>query len=531
MAEPRDFDITKRPIPEGTFADILFNVLGLLGSIMTVPPAAVSGNVELVRQWSLEKAQPTLNTPAEAAVALHRGIIDEETYHKILARHGVNEDAAKLILQISKPLLNIGEVLSLWLRDELNDTELSEELHKLGFTPERIAQLQTLAFPVPQVQDLVQFAVREVFDVTQAEKFGQFEGVSAASRQAFAEKFGVFGSGPTGTTAAFEEFAKQNGLSPEWTVAFWAAHWILPSPNQMFEMFQRRIIDEETLDVGIRALDFPPFWRDALKQIAFRPLTRVDVRRMHALGLLDEDELTLHYQDLGFSPENAALQTEFTLAFNAPKEEKSEEFRDLTRSQILSFLRKGLFNEEQAREQLSAIAFADDDIETIISLELIKIGEEAVDNEIRVIRARLKNGVIDFNGAVAALDAIDLPAQQRDLILAQIEVEQVEKIRLPSRADLDRLMREELIEVAEYLENVQALGFEPPWPERFAQLIISDIDQPEVARNLSRALVGKLLSQGLIDEGDARRRLGLLGFSEQDITLLIRSVLFIEPEV
>ena len=472
MPIPEDFDITKRPPPDGLLADVILKLVGAIGLMLTMPSAAASGNAEIIRQLSLQTVLPTLNTPGEATEAVIRGIIQEPTFLEIMSRHGLTPDAANLVRQTTKPLLNVGENIALWRREELNDAQLKVELGKLGFDEPRQERLRTLAFQIPGVQEIILFAVREVFDVAQAERFGQLEGVSSASREAFIAKFGAFGAGPAGTTAAFEAFAKQAGLSPEWSTAFWAAHWQLPSVSQMTEMFHRKVITAEDLDVGIRALDFTGFWRDGLKAIGFNPLTRVDLRRMHALGLLDEEQLQLRYEELGFSPENAGLMVAFTVEFNAPRSPvDAEKARDLTRAQILKFLRNGLFTEEEATERLIDIGFLDDDAEIIINLEILDMDEERQSAEIKVIKAQLDNQTIQFNDAISLLDALDLPTLQRDLLLTQFEAERQQNLKIPTLAQATKMFKKDIIDSSEYSAHLSALGYRAPWLERFVALV------------------------------------------------------------
>ena len=472
MPIPEDFDITKRPPPDGLLADVILKLVGAIGLMLTMPSAAAAGNAEIVRQLSLSDVQPSLNTPGEATEAVIRGIIDTPTFLQIMQRHGYTPDASNLIRQTTKPLLNVGENIALWRREELDDDELAIELGKLGFDAPRQERLRTLAFQIPGVQDIILFAVREVFDVAQAERFGQLEGVSGPSREAFIEKFGVFGAGPSGTTAAFEAFAKQAGLSPEWSTAFWASHWQLPSVNQMTEMFQRKVITADDLDVGIRALDFTEFWRDGLKAIGFNPLTRVDLRRMHALGLLDEEQLQLRYEELGFSPENAGLMVEFTLEFNSPRSSgDAEKARDLTRTQILKFLRNGLFTEDEATERLLDVGFLEDDAVILVNLEILDMEEERQKAEIKVIKARLDNQEIEFNDAISALDALDLPTLQRDLLLTQFEAERQQNLKIPTLAQATKMLKNGIINDAEYTDHLSALGYRAPWLARFVALV------------------------------------------------------------
>ena len=240
----------------------------------------------------------------------------------------------------------------------------------------------------------------------------------------------------------------------------------------MTEMFHRKVITAEDLDVGIRALDFTGFWRDGLKAIGFNPLTRVDLRRMHALGLLDEEQLQLRYEELGFSPENAGLMVAFTVAFNAPRSPvDAEKARDLTRAQILKFLRNGLFTEEEATARLIDIGFLEDDAIIIINLEVLDMEEERQRARIKVIKAQLDNQTISFNEATSLLDALDLPTLQRDLLLTQFEAERQQNLKIPTLAQATKMLKNGIIDDAEYSAHLSALGYRAPWLERFVALV------------------------------------------------------------
>ena len=84
---------------------------------------------------------------------------------------------------------------------------------------------------------------------------------------------------------------------------------MLPSIGQGFEMLHRRVIEDADLDLLLRALDVMPFWREKLKDISYNPLTRVDVRRMHRIGVLEEEGVFNAYLDVGYNEENAQLMT------------------------------------------------------------------------------------------------------------------------------------------------------------------------------------------------------------------------------
>ena len=215
-----------------------------------------------------------------------------------------------------------------------------------------------------------------------------------------------------------------------------------------------------------------PRFREPIKAVAFKPLTRVDLRRMHALGLLSVDELQLRYEDLGFSPDNAALMVQFTEAFNdRPEDTVGTEIRDLTRSQITQFLEQGLYEPDRAVSELQEIGFGTEDAQTIVALTAIKVLDKQRNADIKVVQRRFDNQTIGFDEAVSELDKLDLTATERDLLLAGFEAERQSQIKTPSRAELDKFVKNEIISIDEYEDRLIEIGYAPLWAARFVELI------------------------------------------------------------
>jgi DNA-binding transcriptional ArsR family regulator len=116
----------------------------------------------------------------------------------------------------------------------------------------------------PGVDDLIRFAVREVYSPGLREKLSLFEDVPPK----------------------FLEEVRKMGLHPDDALSFWAAHWQLPSATEGFEMFQRGVIKYDDLSMLLRALDYAPVWRPRLIAMAYKRIIRVDLRRMYQDGLI-----------------------------------------------------------------------------------------------------------------------------------------------------------------------------------------------------------------------------------------------------
>lgn len=193
---------------------------------------------------------------------------------------------------LTKP--NTQDLIEYLLRKDPKLPSLDNELRKIGIHKDYFDTYKTLAYPIPPISDLITMAVREAFTPDIAARFGQYEGLPKD----------------------FVSFAQQKGLTEEWASRYWAAHWSLPSISQGFEMLHRGIIDKNDLSLLLRALDIMPYWRDKLIEMSYHPLTRVDVRRMHLIGTLDEAGVKKAYLDVGYNEANAKLMTDFTIRYN-----------------------------------------------------------------------------------------------------------------------------------------------------------------------------------------------------------------------
>ncbi|GAJ12939.1 unnamed protein product, partial [marine sediment metagenome] len=217
--------------------------------------------------------------------------VENDTILENISKGDIHPDYAQTYLDavLTKPASI--DIMAYELRQENKLANLPKELKKIGIHPDYTKLYETLAYQIPPVADIITMAVREAFTPAIAEKFGQYQDFPAD----------------------LEKYAAQKGLSEEWAKRYWAAHWALPSPQQGFEMLHRGVINSPELDMLLRASDVMPFWRDRLTAIAYRTLTRVDVRRMYKEGVLDEREVYEAYQDHGYSDENAARMAEFTV--------------------------------------------------------------------------------------------------------------------------------------------------------------------------------------------------------------------------
>lgn len=420
-----------------------------------------AGSLEKVRIESFRRTRPALLSSVEILTLMNRNPDAEASLVVELESLGYKGNDINRLVQLRYVLLAAQDWVVLWRREEIDDAELDVQLGKLGYSEDEREALKKLAYPIPPVQDIIQMAVREVFSPEIAERFGQFEDIP-------------------------DEYmiqAKRSGLTEEWARNVWAAHWMLPSIQQGFEMLHRRVIGEEDMASLMVALDVMPFWRDRLQQISYRTLTRVDVRRMHKTGALSEAEVKEAYLDFGYSELNAVRMTAFTVAYNEPKEQREiEEVRELTKSEVLLFLEEHIYTAEQAIGDLEAIGYSPEAAEALVSIRLLEEQIQERKEEVAVVEAAYKADAIDLNTAIERLDALGLHDERRDALVAKFERMGQAVVAFPSISQLESMLEENILNEDEALEAILHMGYAPKWADRLLYVMAQSAGRHDISR-------------------------------------------------
>ena len=434
------------PATVSQFARLLFNFFAIIAYVMTRSGREAEA---CLLEWN--ETNPFLPmSPGDSALAWHRDLITTDKALKNIKQAGFNADDADVMLAISETYPDLGLLLTMWFRDLITDDVLEQALLGKGIKSDFVPKIKEAAFFIPPVQDIIQFAVKEVFNPVVAAQFGQFE--------EFPEEFA--------------DLAKQQGVSREFAEYYWAAHWALPSIQMGYEMFHRRIIDRQKLENLFIALDIMPGWRNDLVEMSYSPLTRVDVRRMNKLGVITSEEVYEAYLDLGYSPKNAERLQRFVQDYNFPEETLQEQLaNDLTRSNIISFYRNGIIDRVTASLLLTNAGI--NAIAAALFLDDADFKEELEDRkaEQAVIIESAKIGNITIEEARAQLDTLGLETAERDKALVKLERVIQANVKQPSKADLDKFLKNELITEDEYRTNMRRLGYSNFWIDKYIQLI------------------------------------------------------------
>ena len=354
------------------FSVISATVMGIYAPIQRVISQWVDAGVESARADPSSAWSMTWRTPEHAAELM-----------KHMKQGGWNETILQAWMEAVRPRVDPDTLFRHMHRTGASSAEVIAELTKRGYTADDIAKMEALAQIIPGPSDLVSMAVREAW------------------RDDIAAKWGYDADFP----APFAEWMRKQGDVDNWAQKYWRAHWTLPGLTTVLDILYRvPEFDISDLDTYLRISDIPATWRDYVSRTAYRPLTRVDVRRMYGMGVLDRAAVKRSYLDLGYDDANAENMTEFTVRF------ETEGDREATKSDILSFYKVGALTAVEATDWLKAIGYPADLASYLVSREDMKAEQARQDQQKKHIRNLYIHGEITVTDASSRLAAIGVPA-------------------------------------------------------------------------------------------------------------------------
>jgi hypothetical protein len=443
-----------------------------------------------------------------------KGNITQETFEENASVLGYSKEDALSYVKYSQLIYTLEDIITLFYRYQgetyesqtIDNEWLKNAFTKIGIDPSYTDSILEAKRPIPGIQDIITFSTREVYS-PEAVKLGRL--MDEIPNEYLVQ-------------------AKKRGLSESDAKSYWAAHWNVPSVNQAFEMYHRldesdnpdlRFGDKE-LRTYFDVADIAPGYRDRLTQIAYNPLGRVDIRRMYRFGIFGNAQeakpiLLRLYKDLGYSPENAAFQVDFTIASteNADK--------DITRTQVLAFWRSGALGDDRdakAKEMLVSLGYSPELADLMIKQESIKEVTADEQEEINKLITKYVNGSIKTNDQLS-IELHRIPLSNKDVLkyTKQAEREREKGEKRLTRSEADRLARIGELDFDEYQEILKSRGYIETDIEKLWSLVDrpEDKDQDEP----TKADIIKFYVKGLIDDNEFINRMKHLGFTLLDIGL------------
>ena len=273
-------------------------------SIVSLITGRALSNWDLsLEQQANFKCPVAVPSAGNAIVAFLANNISEDVAKCWVQANNFHWDDFQHVVNASRSKLGVNELIQLRLRKEITDAEMTDRVRQLGFLdqgePDEFLELSKW---VPGPADLIRWMVRDVEDMAIVNQFN----LDADFNLKFAGQV--------------EKYAEWQNIDKDDMRRYWRAHWTIPGPHQLYEMYHRlrhahipanERVSRADVETALKQQDIAPFWIDRLLAVSFKPLTRVDVRRAYRIGSINRPQVEQAYMELGYSLANATILGDF----------------------------------------------------------------------------------------------------------------------------------------------------------------------------------------------------------------------------
>jgi hypothetical protein len=187
---------------------------------------------------------------------------------------------------------------------------------------------------------------------------------------------------------------------------------------------------------------------------------------MHDMGVLNDDELLKSYMDLGYDTEKAGKMAEFTLRYNAEHE------RTLSQGQVIDAYMEHILPKKEALSELKLMGYSESRAEfLLVSAEYKEIRDyqkAAVGN----IGDRYQNNLITRDQALNKLSALNIDGRRIEILIDKWTLNIFEDKKVPSKTDLDKFLRNKIINLDRYRREMYKLGYNKEYIGWYEGLVV-----------------------------------------------------------
>jgi len=311
------------------------------------------------------------------------------------AKLGIDRETALNYWMAHWNLPSYEQLNQMRFRAGLTPEAYDEALRAIDIAPVWRPFFQKIAHAIPTISDFQRLVRRGIYGGTERQDFDY----DAEYPQEFTEKMAL------------------HGLSEQDAKDLWAGGWKVVSATQLYKMLWRGEINETQLNKGLKALDYSPFWRDRLANIARPTLGRVDTRRMLTNEIITEQEARALFAKLGFLPEDIDRLVELAQIKPVSTE------REATAADEASLYLAGRQTRPEYVGRLKGLGYSDAEAERKATVTMARFVVTATTGAVSTLHTLFKKGALPEAAARAALVALDIEPWAVDGVMARWKVE------------------------------------------------------------------------------------------------------------
>jgi len=355
---------------------------------------------------------------ADAALAVLRGNMTQAAGEKVAAENGIDAAGFAILIGNTGEPPGLQELLEGFRRGFIDQATLERGIRESRYRNEWIPLLEKLRYSPMSVSDAARATVQNQMDI-----------------------------------AAARSIADQNGLEPGHFDILVNTEGNPLSRTEMADLYNRGLATEAQFKQAIRESRYKNKYVD----LAFN-LTQVippveTVTRALRYGSITHDQAARIVSMHGYSAQDTAV------IIAAGSGERTQVFKDRMITATAALYEQGIISQSDLTHAVTSLGFTGDEATFIIKSADFHREARMTGAVVSVIRSKYVGRHIYKNTASGLLDQAGIPAEQRDALLKEWDIERTAAVRLLTPAQIVKGVKLELITPDDALARLTEQGY------------------------------------------------------------------------
>jgi hypothetical protein len=456
----------------------------------------------------------------EAIDTFMTGGITEDQARCWVAMRGGDWEVWYPVVRARREKIQPREYIQWGRRNNVDDVSIAAGLRIYGYLDPSDAQRQVEMYDeLPTIGDHLHWLTRNVFNADYVERYKLLDG--------FEERFWT----------AFGPDLRARGMKKQYAALHYAAHWIMPSPEQMKQFVYRLRPDRVAPGHEFTAADMDRILQEQDYNVLARqwfvdtvnPVPAISyIKRMFQLGAIDAVQLKAYHMDLGYTDKDSD---------NFVKVDIVDKSRHLATSghgwtpqALASAYAIGQIQDAFVYDRMDEMGYPNHIAADLLArakaefdrLVLVRARSRALYQQATTVKSAITAGTMSVQDGTAALVSLGWPQEHSQSIAALADVAARANLSKAGVARIRSAYRNGEVEIGDALTRLLELGIVQPRAQQLITLWQIE-NTPNRKRRTAQQIVSDV-SQGHVSVEEALARLTNLGYEDADRQLFMADI-------
>lgn len=355
---------------------------------------------------------------ADAALAVLRGNITQAEGVKIAADNGMDERSFNILIGNTGEPPGVMQLLEAYRRGFIDQAELEKGILQSRYRNEWIPTLEKLRYQPMSVSDAARAVVQNQMGIDKA-----------------------------------KSYADQNGLQPGDFEIIVATEGDPLSRTEMEQLYNRGLASKDQVDQALRESRLKNKYNGLAFALHQRLVPEGTIARAMRYGEVDHATAVAKIMELGYSKDDA------TMIAASASGERLQTFKDRVVASVATMYEDSVLSLQDATSVIGSLGYTTQEVSFITQATELHREAHVINTVVTGIKTKYLSRHISKNNASGLLDAIGIPAGNRDQLLHVWEIEQSAYTRILTPAQIVKAVKLDLITADQANARLVGLGY------------------------------------------------------------------------